>query len=456
MKRLIIILALSLFGLTNVAVAQPGPTEPATAPAAGDPKASFDQALEILEGNPYPSEETLDKVQALLDAAYKGGVTQVEVPFNLGVIAFRRGRLGEAVRYLNDAKVLDPADADIIAMLGMIAARQGNGADAGALMQEALAVDEYSSVALNYFADQEVRVRNYEQALVYCRKGLLGNPDNLDSYLNMAIVYYETDRLELGELVCQSALKINKEAAPIRNLLGLIYLKQNEVRKAFSEFERAVKSDPGYMDARKNLSALVLNYKDYPEAVKQFEAALKIDPDNIEMRLSYAVALRGVENYDGARTELEGILAKRPGNLEASYNLCILLHEYLEAYEDALRQCADFQARIDKKHDKFREMKQRVTGIRETIEVLKEFPDEKPAPEGEAKPAPEGEVKAAPEGEAKPAPEGEVKAAPEGEVKAAPEGEVKPAPEGEPEPAPEDVKQPEAGGEKTPEAEGGK
>ena len=415
MKRFIITLVLSVFGLSS-AVAQDAPTappaEPGPAPAvtaaSEDPQAAFSQALELLERNPFPSDETLDQVRPLLDVAYKGGVTRVEVPYNLGVIAYRQGKYGDAVRYLSDAKVLDPSDADIVAMQGMIAAQQRTG-DAEALMQEALALDEYSSVALNYLADKEIRARNYEQALVLCRKGLLGNPDNLDSYLNMAIVYYETDRLELGELVCQSALKINKEAAPIRNLLGLVYLKQNEVRKAFSEFERAVKAEPGYMDARMNLSALVLNYKDYGAAVTQFEEALKLDPDNLDLRLSYAVALRGVENYDGARTELQGILAKQPGHLEASYNLCILLHEYLEAYSDALTQCADFQARIDKRHDKWKEMSQRVKGIKETIEVLKEFPDEKPAPEGGAEPAP-AEPTAEPataEPAAEPATEGE-------------------------------------------------
>ncbi|MFH1531507.1 MAG: tetratricopeptide repeat protein [Pseudomonadota bacterium] len=455
MKRLIIILALSLLGLSS-AVAQDAPIEPPSetgpapvAPAVVEgPEASFNQALELLERHPFPSDETLDQVEPLLDIAYKGRITKVEIPYNLGVIAFRRGRLEEAVRYFRDAKVLDPSGADIIAMLGMISARQGRDADAESLMQEALAVDEYSSVALNYSADKEIKARNFDAALVFCRKGLLGNPDNLDSYLNMAIVYYETDRLELGELVCQSALKINKEAAPIRNLLGLIYLKQNEVRKAFSEFERAVTADSGYTDARKNLAALVLNYKDYVAAVTQFEEALKLNPDDLQLRLSYSVALRGVGNFDGARTELEGILAKQPGHLEASYNLCILLHEYLESYEAALRQCSDFQARIDKKHAKWRELSQRVKGIRETIDVLKEFPEDKPAPEGEVEPAPEGEVKPGPEGEVEPAPEGEDKPAPEGEVKPGPEGEVEPAPEGEVKPAPE--------GETKTDAEGGK
>ena len=396
MKRLVIVLVLNLLGL-SVAFAQEAPTEPSAAapdpapvaPAGPDPQPAFVQAMEILEGNPYPADATLDKVFPLLDAAYKGGVDRTEVPYNLGVIACRRGKLDEAVRLFKDARVLDPANADIVAMLGRIAARQGRGADAEALIQEALAIDEYSSVALNYLADKENQARNYEQALVYCRKGLLGNPDNLDSYLNMGIVYYETGRIELGELVCQSALKLNQEAAPMRNLLGLIYLRQNEVRKASKEFERAVKADPDYMDARKNLASLVLNYKDFDSAVTFFEEVLKRDPDNMRMQLSYAVALRGVDKYDAAKTELEGILAKQPGNLEAGYNLCILLHEYLEAYEDALRQCADFQARIDKRHGKWREMNQRVRGIKETIEVLKEFPDDKPAPGGEAAPATE-------------------------------------------------------------------
>ncbi|MBM4370699.1 MAG: tetratricopeptide repeat protein [Deltaproteobacteria bacterium] len=402
MNRLIIVLLVA--GLAPAVLAQEVPTTPAgaeaaPAPAPGSPEAAFDEAMAILEGSASPDAEALTRAAELLDKAYKGGVARPEVPYNLGVLAFRKGNMEEAARFFQEGRGLEPSNADIVAMLGLIAARQGRSGDAAALMQEALGLDEYCSVALNFLSEAEVRARNWEQALVYCRKALLGNPDNLDSYLNMAVVYYQTDRLELGELACQSALRINPAAAPIRNILGLIYLKQNEVRKAFTQFERATKADPDSMDALRNLATLVLNYKDFEAAAKAFETILQKDPENLAMRVSYAVALRGVGNFPAARTELEGVLARKPSNLDASYNLCILLHEYLSAYEDALKQCADFTARIDRKHPKWDEMKQRVKGIRDTIEALKDFGGTPPPAPGEPAPSPAPEA-SAPAGEA--------------------------------------------------------
>jgi tetratricopeptide (TPR) repeat protein len=276
---------------------------------------------------------------------------------------------------------------------------------------------------------------NLDEAIKHCRIALLGDPDNMNAYLNMAIGLFRKDQLDVSELVCNSALRIDRNNAPILNLLGLIHLKKDDVKGAITMFQASVTADPKFLDARKNLAAVTLNFKDFRTASSQLQEVLKLAPDNVDYKLSYAVALRGMENYDEARKVLEGLLLKDSQNGQVRYNLCILLHEYIQTYDEALQVCNRFRESIGKKHPKYKEMKLRVKGISETIKVMEEMKklQESTPPEGaEPTPAegdvkkPEGEVKK-PEGEAK-KPEGEAKK-PEGEAKK-PEGEVK-KPEGE-------------------------
>jgi tetratricopeptide (TPR) repeat protein len=390
--------------------------EETAVPRPSDPYA---EAMWLLDRSVYPAGEDKARLDELLTGLYAGGDRRYEVVFNLGVSALRAGDLGTAEARFAEAQTEAAAGrgdlATVLAMQGRVAATKGDFAGADALMNQALGANEYCSPALNHLARKALNSGNQEEALVLSRKALLGDPNNMDSYLTMAVVYYQTDRLELGILVCESALKINPAASTIHNILGLIYLKENEVRRAFDHFQKAVTADPENLDARRNLASLVLNYKDFPTALTLLDEVLKVTPLDRGMRMGKALALRGVGRNDEARKELELLITEDQSDREAAYNLCILLHEYVSDFEAALVRCRDFQRMIDSRHPKYAEMKKRVKGIQDTIDAMKEFGD-KPRPAAEEKPAEAAPAEAAP-AEAAPAEAAPVEAAP---VEAAP------------------------------------
>jgi tetratricopeptide (TPR) repeat protein len=388
----------------------------AETPRPSDPYA---EAMWLLDRSVYPTGEDRTRLKELLQGLYDGGDRRFEVVFNLGVEALRGNDLATAETRFAEAHGEASAGrgdlATALAMQGRVAATKRDLPAADALMNQALAANEYCSPALNHLARKALDTGNQEEALVLSRKALLGDPNNMDSYLTMAVVYYQSDRLELGILVCESALKINPAASTIHNLLGLIYLKENEVRRAFDHFQKAVDADPENLDARRNLASLVLNYKDFPTALKLLDEVLKVTPLDRGMRMGRALALRGVGRNDEARKDLEALVMEDQSDREAAYNLCILLHEYISDYEAALLRCKDFQRMIDSRHPKFSEMKKRVKGIQDTIDAMKEFGDK---PKAEAAPAEAAPAEAAP-AEAAPAEAAPAEAAPEAPVEPA-------------------------------------
>ena len=411
MRTLPLIISMMLVILSHSAWAQPAPPDPAPVPtpegtttgtaAPGDPAtepaveeeagphADLKKVLELMKQDRAQLQPGSEAEQKLL--ALAGGTNPlVEARYDLGVFYLRLNALDKAAQYFQDTLGQDANYSEAVGQLGVIEAKRGEPDKARALFDQALAMDKYCSPARNYLSRVALEEGKPDEAIKHCRIALLGDPDNLNAYLNMAIAWFRKGQLDVGELVCQSALRIDDNNAPILNMLGLIHLKRDDVRGAITMFQMAVDADPLYLDARKNLAAVTLNFKDFETAAKQLAEVLKQSPNDDEFRISYAVALRGMQQYDEARQALNQVLTKSRGNQDARYNLCILLHEYVNDYGEALTVCSEFDASIDKRHPKAKEMKLRIKGIRETIQAMEEMrkleettPPEKPEDGGQ-------------------------------------------------------------------------
>jgi len=392
-------------GTEGAQVAPPEePAEPA-APEAG-PEADLSRALKLLKEEPGQLKPGSQVEQTLLRLATGPGAL-AEALYDLGVFYLRLNDLERASKYFQETLAKAPNFSEAVGQLGVLAAKGGEPEKAAQLVEQALSMDKYCSPARNYLSRKALDDGKPDEAIKHCRIALLGDPDNMNAYLNMAVAWFRKGQLDVGELVCQSALRIDKDSAPILNMLGLIHLKKDDVRGAITMFQMAVTADPYFLDARRNLAAVTLNFKDYKTAAKELKIVLDQDPANDTFKISYAVALRGLQEFDEARQALDDVLLKNRHNLEAQYNLCILLHEYLNDYDEALKVCGDFKAAIDKHHAKWKEMTLRVKGIRETIQAMEEMrkleestPPEEPVPD-EAKPEEAKPEEAKPE-EAKP------------------------------------------------------
>lgn len=80
--------------------------------------------------------------------------------------------------------------------------------------------------------------------------------------------------------VLKKSLDENPDQATAYNLLGLIYLKQNEsVASAIGSFEQAIRLDPAYADAYFNLASTFAGAGNRPKlAAQYFRKTLEVDP----------------------------------------------------------------------------------------------------------------------------------------------------------------------------------
>ena len=142
------------------------------------------------------------------------------------------------------------------------------------------------------------------------------NPDYLDPYINLAVLYFEQEFYDKALKVNYTVLAKNQNIAIVHFNIGLINKQLGNRNKEFEAYMRAVKADPSYPETYKYLAAWHLDNEDKINASLSWEKAVELDPYWVDGYLN----LHWFYGTSGKIKEAEQILKKglfyNPGNKE--------------------------------------------------------------------------------------------------------------------------------------------
>jgi len=366
----------------------------------------YEEGLALVDA-PRRLASRLDEAIGKFKAAIQKDKSNAHAWYNLGLLQLMKGNHKAAGKAWTATLGVDRAYVPARARLAELQLLSGDKAGAVASLEQIIAEHRYQPEARNILAGLAIDAEDWDSAIKHARNVLLGDPQNINAYVNLCVTYFKQGLIDQAWLVATTALDRRREMelhepAALYNLLGLIYLEKDDSRNAAASFLRALKEDPRQLDAKLNLASLELSYGDFDTALKRFDEALQLRPRDAMLHTSRAVALRGLERYDEAQKGYEDALALEPDRLEPYYNLCVLHHQYTNDYEAARTFCAQYQERIARSHSKWREIYKRLRSIDATLEALKpqpaDDPVEEPPPAADeappaAPPAPEAPAK---------------------------------------------------------------
>ena len=130
---------------------------------------------------------------------------------------------------------------------------------------------------------------------------------------------------------CNLVLKKNKIDV-FYNLLCLSYNNKNNITKAISVMESALKVNPNNIDFLNNLGMFYSNIYQYKKAEDYYKKGLKIDNDNLSLLNNLANLKKNLDQNEEAISIYEKILLKKPEELAIMYNLAGL-HNSLGNFE---------------------------------------------------------------------------------------------------------------------------
>ncbi len=205
---------------------------------------------------------------------------------------------------------------------------------------------------------------------------------NLKAYTLLSLLYFQQSKkrkhrskLMLAKLVLKEALKVFKRpmvkdkycktpetptdfdlaAAQLRNLTGLLLLRDKRLVEAMHRFEAALKCDANNIEAHMNRAAIALGFRGYKIAHISFTRVLKQQPKRVDAIVGLGVALRGLAStvapmrrdgfYKKAAAQYKKALSINPNYGNAIYNLGHLYMDYVNDKDKAERWYKQYLAK---------------------------------------------------------------------------------------------------------------
>ncbi len=209
----------------------------------------------------------------------------------LGLVAFRRGRVEEAAEFLSRAVSLDPSSAAFHSDLGTIYRTLGR-------------LDE----ALDCFQQTVERA-----------------PDLASAHYNLGVVLQDRGDHIGARLRFVQALRLDPEFALAWNHLGIAHQHEGQLNDACQCFERAIGLAPGMAEAHFNLGNVRLAQNRLVEAAVCYARALEFQPRFVEALNNLGTALCRMGRLEQARHAYETVLKLCPTDTDARNNLGAIL-----------------------------------------------------------------------------------------------------------------------------------
>jgi len=188
----------------------------------------------------------------------------------------------------------------------------------------------------------------FPEALAAFQRATVIDPARLESWRNLAYVYYQLDSLDTTIRTYQHILALAPSDTSTLYSIGVLCLKQGraqEAEAALAEYNRLkpgnaeglvnlavahveqgelAEAERAYHEAAQaapqdhrpyyNLGNLHFNQKNYPAALAAYQRAAELAPADLDSRYNLAVAHLALEQVDSAFPILQQLAAEDPGN----------------------------------------------------------------------------------------------------------------------------------------------
>lgn len=175
-------------------------------------------------------------------------------------------------------------------------------------------IDTYKNLAFVY-----MRMDSIPAVLNVYNELLAVKPDDYETYLTMASLHNQREEYAQSAELLQKAVAVAPDTAKPRIIgeLGITYDMMGKGDEAMKTYQDALKINPGSKDLLFNLGRLYLMRDDYANAISQLTEVLKLNPDDFEVNYNVGLSyLKIGERLDkkGRELEDEAMAAKKKPN----------------------------------------------------------------------------------------------------------------------------------------------
>lgn len=260
----------------------------------------------------------------------------------LGVIAQQEGRHEEAARLIGEAVRLSPEDASYRSNLALALRSLGRREEAIRELREAVRLAPDYAVAATNLATLLAETGAPAAAEAALEAACAADPGDVRALRRLGLMRAQAGRLAEAVGPLEAAVRLSPDAVTLTNL-GIVLKDLRRLAEAEEVLRRAVAAAPGSPEAANSLGLVLMDLGRLAEAKGVMQAALAIAGDHVDLLNNFAVLLKQLGRQHEGEEHLRRALAKSPDDPGALVNLGDLLvasgrsEEALAVLEKAVR-----------------------------------------------------------------------------------------------------------------------
>jgi len=245
--------------------------------------------------------------------------------FGAAVDHFEAGRLDDAEAACRAILGKDAEQPDALFLLGLIAQRRGNVAEAVERIRAAIKISRRNPLFHNALGVAQAARGHGGEAVAAFREALALAPRYADAHVNLGNALLKRGD-GIGAVECfRRALSIEPNLAAAHFNLGNALLAQNNAA-AIDAYRRAIALQPDLADAHMNLGVVLRRQGQAQAAVACFRRAIELRPDGAAAYDNLAGMLTEMGQLDEAMAASRRALELGPASAEAHSNLIFNLN----------------------------------------------------------------------------------------------------------------------------------
>jgi protein O-GlcNAc transferase len=261
---------------------------------------------------------------------------------------FLAGRYLEAESVLKNLHQLDPDNADILQLLGVVSHSLGKSADSLPLLQRAVKLNPTKADFLCNLGLVLNACGKHEESISAFRKALKLQPLLAPAWSNLGSVQTEAGELDDAISSLRRALELQPNYPDAQCNLGNALRKAGKPVEAIAAYRQAIAQQPQHVRAYNNLGVVYQEEGLWEDALLAVKQAVALRPQYSQAYVSLGNLLQEMNRFDEAAAAFRQALSLRPNYSIAAYNMGNALHcagrmeEAIAAFQHAISLQPDY------------------------------------------------------------------------------------------------------------------
>ncbi len=209
-------------------------------------------------GSVFFQREYFDQAEVFFRRALRDDPSSAEAFYGLGSVYLKQNKAGDARDSFERAAKLPPGYPETrpnaLNNLGLLATRDGRTGDAIGYFEEALRVSPDHFIALENLGNAYRQQKRWEEARTTLERALTVGPRDPEANYSLGMVFAQTGDAGQAYEYLRKALEIRPAYPEALNNLGVLYLRTKRRDDAVAEFEECIRVAPGFDQAYLNLA----------------------------------------------------------------------------------------------------------------------------------------------------------------------------------------------------------